>query len=165
MLTRPRSFTVALAQPEPRALMQNIALLPVAVTATLKERQFTLECWVVLPDQQFCIWTLPKGDCDFPTRWWFITSRFARSPPVSPLRLSYIRRSKRDIWQGRYWENHIGKWHDMVDHLRYCQLGPVGQGWLRDPEAWPDAHFVQGACLPARLVALCFSCSRARTTR
>jgi len=133
-------FTVALAHPVQYALTDHIALLRAAVNATRKERPFTVECWVVLPDQQSCIWTLPQGDCDYPTRWRLIKSRFSRALPAAPLRWSHIRRSERGIWQRRYWEHHIRNRQDLADHLQYCRLGPVRHGLVRDPKEWPHAY-------------------------
>ena len=32
-------------------------------------RPFVIDAWVLLPDHLYCVWTLPNGDADFPTRW------------------------------------------------------------------------------------------------
>ncbi|MGF1615842.1 MAG: hypothetical protein ACFCVA_18570, partial [Gammaproteobacteria bacterium] len=35
------------------------------------EHPFEIDAIVVLPEHLHCIWTLPSGDADYPTRWRF----------------------------------------------------------------------------------------------
>ncbi len=85
-------FTVALANRGSRALVENIELLRAAAQQTRAERPFTIAAWVVLPDHLHCVWTLPAGDGDYPTRWRLIKTRFSRHLPKGPLRTSHIKR-------------------------------------------------------------------------
>ncbi|MDV3350590.1 transposase [Leptothoe sp. LEGE 181152] len=49
---------------------------------TVKQRHpFTIDAIVVLPDHLHCLWTLPKGDANFSTRWRLIKSEFSRHCP------------------------------------------------------------------------------------
>lgn len=88
-------FTVALADRGSDLLLREVAVLREAVRATLAERWFGIDAWVVLPDHMHCVWTLPEGDADFSTRMGAIKGRFAREvrrsgftptlpPPFSP---------------------------------------------------------------------------------
>lgn len=130
-------FTVALAQPNSTALTAHIGILQAAVATTRLERPFQIDAWVVLPNQVNCVWTLPEGDCDYPTRWRLIKARFSRELPPGPLRPSHLRRGERGIWQRRYWEHHIRGPHDFAAHLQHCWLSPVRSGLVAHPEDWP----------------------------
>ena len=85
------------------------------------------------------------------------------SPPVSPLRLSYIRRVQ-NVTSGKAATGRTTSANgtNMVDHLRYCQLGPGRAGMrLRDPEASPDCAFRGQRCVFARTLGsryFAFSC-------
>jgi putative transposase len=76
-------FTVALANRQSDQLVREIARLRDAVRITRTDHPFDIEAWVVLPDHLHCIWRLPPGDRDFPTRWRLIKSRFSRGLPTS----------------------------------------------------------------------------------
>ena len=130
-------FTVALANRGSCALVENIEVLCEAALKTRAERPFTIDAWVVLPDHLHCIWTLPAGDADYPTRWRLIKTRFSRHLPAGPLRPSHIKRGERGIWQRRYWEHHIRDEADFAAHLRYCWINPVKHGFVQRLEDWP----------------------------
>jgi putative transposase len=130
-------FTVALAQRGSCALIDHIDLLREAVRVTRQERPFAIDAWVVLPDHMHCIWTLPEGDCDYPTRWRLIKTRVSRALPPGPLRPSHLPRNERGIWQRRYWEHHIRNPADFAAHLQFCWVNPVRHGFVPRPEDWP----------------------------
>lgn len=130
-------FTVALAHRGSRMLVDHVDLLRGVVRETRVERPFAINAWVVLPDHMHCVWTLPEGDADYPTRWRLIKTRFSRQMPVGPLRRSHILRGERGIWQRRYWEHHIRDQADFTEHVRYCWANPVKHGLVRRPEDWP----------------------------
>jgi len=46
----------------------NIALLRDAFRTVKSRHPFTIDAFVLLPDHLHCIWTLPSGDMDYPTR-------------------------------------------------------------------------------------------------
>jgi putative transposase len=130
-------FTVALAQRGGDQLIASIDLLSDAVRQTHKDRPFQINAWVVLPDHLHCVWTLPRGDDDYPTRWRLIKSRFSRSLPTGEIRPSLVARHERGLWQRRYCEHHIRDEADMKAHLRYCWFNPVKHGLVERPEDWP----------------------------
>lgn len=61
-------FTVNLSRRGSSLLIDEIERFRLAVRQTKSERPFQIDAWVVLPDHMHCIWKLPVGDGDFPTR-------------------------------------------------------------------------------------------------
>ena len=96
-------FTVNLLERRSRLLVEQIGALREAVRKVRVHRPFHIDCWVVLPDHMHCIWTLPLGDVDYPSRWKAIKIAFAKAIPKTE-RLSALRSAKgeRGIWQRRY---------------------------------------------------------------
>ena len=130
-------FTVALADRGSTLLCDQIDRLRRAVALTRLEHPFGIDAWVVLPDHMHCIWTMPRDDGDFSTRWRLIKSRFSRGLPMAARRPSHVTRSERAIWQRRFWKHHIQNDADFADHLRYCWHDPVKHGLVTAPTAWP----------------------------
>lgn len=133
----PIYFTVALAERHSDALLRHVDLLRQAVRQTRAERPFEILAWVVLPDHMHCIWSLPDGDRDYPTRWRLIKSRVSRAVPCGPRRASDLRRHERGFWQRRYWEHHLRDPQDLAAHLHHCWFDPVRHGLVAQPEDWP----------------------------
>ena len=129
-------FTVALAQRGSSLLVDKVVRLREAVRTTKTERPFEIDAWVVLPDHLHAVWTLPRGDTDFSTRWRLIKSRFSRGLPKGPTRASHDARQERGIWQRRFWEHHIRNEADYWTHIRYCWMNPVKHGFVKRPEDW-----------------------------
>jgi len=130
-------FTVTLAPRGSSLLVDEIEKLRQAVQETRAERPFGIAAWIVLPDHLHCIWQLPPGDRDYPTRWRLIKLRFSRGLAKGSLRTSHVRRQERGIWQRRFWEHHIRDEADMVEHIRYCWFNPVKHGFVEKPQDWP----------------------------
>ena len=130
-------FTVTLADRTSCLLVDQVAALRAAVRATMAERPFRIDAWVVLPDHLHAVWTLPEGDADYSLRWRLIKSRFSRGMPMGPLRPSHEARQERGLWQRRFWERHIRNEADFAAHLRYCWGNPVKHGLVEKPEDWP----------------------------
>lgn len=133
----PIFFTITLEDRRSDLLIREIDILRQAVRLTKAERPFDIDAWVVLPDHMHCIWRLPDGDMDYPTRWRLIKSRFSRGVPISALRASHVRRQERGVWQRRFWEHHIRDEADFAAHLQYCWMNPVKHGLAERPEDWP----------------------------
>jgi putative transposase len=152
-------FTVALAQRGTDTLVREVGSLRAAVRATMTERPFGIDAWVVLPDHMHAVWTLPEGDSDFSVRWGAIKSRFTRevkrrvgfhptndaiatvgwNPTLrSP---SKIAKGDAGIWQRRFWEHHIRTERDMAAAIRYCWINPVKHGLVDDPADWPYSSY------------------------
>lgn len=129
-------FTVNLEDRSSDLLTREIEALRDAVGATLRERPFQIDAWVVLPDHMHCVWTLPAGDADYVNRWRVIKSRFARAMAFTPRRRSHARRREHGLWQRRYWEHHIRDQADWETHVAYCWNNPVKHGFVADPSEW-----------------------------
>lgn len=129
-------FTVNLADRDSSLLVDEVARLRAAVRQTQSERPFHIDAWVVLPDHLHAIWTLPKGDADFSTRWRLIKSRFSRGLQKGPLRTSHQLRQERGVWQRRFWEHHVRSGGEYRALLRYCWMNPVKHGLAAAPQDW-----------------------------
>jgi REP-associated tyrosine transposase len=96
----------------------------------------------VLPDHLHAIWTLPKGEWDFATRWRLAKATFSRGLPggvwVSPSR---ARKGERGIWQRRYWEHTLRDEDDSARHADYIHFNPVKHGHVRRVVDWPYSSF------------------------
>ena len=95
-------FTVNLRERNTRVLVDEIEALRVAVRKVRAARLFHIDCWVVLPDHKHCIWTLPPGYVDYPSRWIAIKITFSKSmPKTEQLSAVRIAKGERGIWQRR----------------------------------------------------------------
>ncbi len=97
-------FTVNLAERHGNTLLvDHIDALKDAFGRTRQDHPFTMPAFVVLPEHFHCLWRMPPGDDDFPTRWRLIKSRFSRSlPNVERRSESRQDKNERGIWQRRY---------------------------------------------------------------
>ena len=103
---------------------------------------------VVLPDHLHCVWSLPRGDADFPTRWKRIkcdfTVRFlgdgneANDNPVSPRRRA---RGERGVWQRRFWEHVVRDEEELESFCDYVHYNPLKHGYSTSPGDWPWSTF------------------------
>jgi putative transposase len=71
-------FTVTLADRSSAALVNQIDALRGAFRAARRERPFTIDAVVVLPDHLHVILTLPTNDADFSGRWRRIKGHFSQ---------------------------------------------------------------------------------------
>jgi putative transposase len=129
-------FTVALADRRSDLLIREVDRLRDAVSRTRAERPFHIDAWVVLPDHLHCIWTLPRGDSDFSTRWSLIKARFSLSVGEGSQRPSHMTRRERGVWQRRFWEHHLRDPDDFAARLHYCWQNPVKHGLVGHPGDW-----------------------------
>jgi len=89
-----------------------------------------------------CLWTLPEGDADFPSRWRAIKIAFSKSLPTGERRSPVmITRGERGIWQRRYWEHTIRDERDFAAHMDYTHFNPVKHGLAEHPADWPHSSF------------------------
>ena len=140
-------FTVAPADRRAATLVDWVDRLRSAVRATMAERPFHIDAWVVLPDHLHAIWNFPEGDTDHATHWRLIKSRVSRGLPVGPLWDSHVARQERGIWQRRFWERHIRDDRDFAAHLQCCRFNPVKHGLVERPEDWPWSSVHRGSRL------------------
>ena len=136
-------FTVNLAQRHKTSLLiDHVDSLRKAFATTRRERPFRLDAIVVLPDHLHCLWRLPPGDHDFPTRWRLIKSRFSRDLERNERRNpSRRRRGERGIWQRRYWEHLIRDNEDYRRHADYIHFNPVKHEYVASARDWPYSSF------------------------
>ncbi|MFI5380391.1 MAG: REP-associated tyrosine transposase [Tepidisphaerales bacterium] len=117
-----------------------------AITECRKTRPFDLVAIVLLPDHLHCVWKLPEGDDDFPTRWAAIKARFTHAYLTAGGSECAVSESKanrrfRGVWQRRYWEHRIRYMDDLRNHLNYIHYNPVKHHHAACPHAWPYSSF------------------------
>lgn len=129
-------FTVAIADRSSRLLVEHIDLLRRAFSSVKDEQSFELTAIVVLPEHLHCIWTLPPGDADYPTRWKKIKAIFSRSLPWGePRSASRTAKGERGIWQRRFWEHTLRDETDFRRHVDYIHYNPVKHGHAASAKA------------------------------
>ena len=135
-------FTVNLRDRRTDILVRRIDLLRACVKQARDAAPFHIDAWVTLPDHLHCIWTLPEGDDDYPSRWLRIKQRFSRGIPNTELKTAAMTgRGDRGIWQRGYWEHTIRDDVDYQRHMDYVHFNPVKHGLVIDPAAWPYSTF------------------------
>ena len=117
------------------------AALHDAIVLTRVNWPFRIDAWVLLPDHLHCIWTLPDGDADFPTRWNLIKRRTSAALKVTYFNAGMMtpsKTSRRELtfWQRRYWEHRIRDDHDFERHADYIHFNPVKHGCVKTPQEW-----------------------------
>ncbi|MCP3971861.1 MAG: transposase [Rhodobacteraceae bacterium] len=130
-------FTVELAERGSTLLVDEVGRMRTAVREVMRARPFWIDAWVVLPDHQHCIWTLPEGDADYSARWGAIKHRFSRGLPPGRLRASHKMRREKGIWQRRFWEHHIRNNAELEATISYCRENPVKHGLVEQAQDWP----------------------------
>ena len=127
-------FTVNLRDRRSDLLITHIESLRRVVRETRHHLPFHIDAWVVLPDHLHCLWTLPEGDADFPSRWRVIKASFSKNLPRSAVPVpSGLRPGERGIWQRRYWEHTIRDERDYAAHMDYIHFNPVKHGFVQHP--------------------------------
>ena len=145
-------FTVNLQDRRSDLLVAEIATLRGAVRAAKARHPFHTDAWVVLPDHMHCVWTVPKGDHDFPVRWQMIKALFSRAIPRSVPQpddrpRSQVRKREAGIWQRRYWEHTIRDDQDYAAHMDYVHFNPVRHGLAPRPADWTFSSFAKCVAL------------------
>ena len=74
-------FTVKLADPKSRLLVEHIDLLSVDYMDVQKQYPFETVAICVLPNHIHAIWTLPPDDADYSLRWRLIKTKFSAHFP------------------------------------------------------------------------------------
>jgi putative transposase len=139
-------FTVVTQKRQPLlAAAEAVEVLRQAFRTVQATRPFTLEAMVVLPDHLHCVWTLPDGDADFPTRWRLIKTWFTKhcDPCLRQENAGRNTNTTQGIWQHRYWEHALRDETDFARHLDYIHYNPVKHGYAVSAMAWPYSSFHQ----------------------
>ena len=124
-------FHARLADPRQDLLVKHVQHLRTCVRMTQKCRPFDVREAVVLPDQIHMIWSLPKTDQDYSTRWRLLKSMFSKHLPA-PQQM----RGEKGIWQRRFWEHCIRDQADLLAHRDYMWRAPVAAGLVARPTDW-----------------------------
>jgi REP-associated tyrosine transposase len=131
-------FTVNLADRSRRLLVERIDDLRSTVRIVKRRHPFEIVAWVVLPDHLHAIWTLPRGDADFSSRWMLIKAGFSRRiEGGESIRESRRLKGERGIWQRRFWEHQIRNDDDLRRHVDYVHINPVKHGYANCAADWP----------------------------
>jgi len=111
----------------------RVELLRRAFRTVMRQRPFSIDAAIVLPNHLHCLWTLPEGDDDFSGRWReikkYVTCRLAGSGEQKP------------IWQPRFWEHWIRDEADWRRHMDYIHYNPVKHSLAASPRNWPYSSF------------------------
>lgn len=135
-------FTVTLLDRSSCLLTEHIEDLREAFRSVHRERPFTIDAMVVLPDHLHCIWRLPPGDTDYSLRWREIKARFSRQVPADERRTQgRENQNERSIWQRRFWEHTLRDDRDRERHIDYIHYNPVKHGHVSRVVDWPYSSF------------------------
>ena len=134
-------FTVTLADRRSDALVAHIGVLREAFRMTRRQRPFSVDAIVILPDHLHAIWTLPPGDADFAVRWQAIKTHFTRRLQAAGVRTMQRANGEPVIWQRRYWEHLIRDETDRARHVDYIHYNPVKHSHAQRVVDWPYSSF------------------------
>lgn len=144
-------FTVTLADRRSSALVRHVGELRSAFRAARRERPFSIEAIVILPDHLHAIWTLPAGDSDFSGRWRRIKGHFSSALIGAGVKIARASNGALALWQRRFWEHTIRDENDFERHVDYIHFNPIKHGLVRRARDWPHSSFhryVQQGLLP-----------------
>jgi putative transposase len=134
-------FTVTLAERQSTALVDHVDALRAAFRAARRERPFTIDAVVILPDHLHAILTLPQGDADFPGRWRRIKGHFSTHLLAAGISLRRHANGELALWQRRYWEHTIRDDDDFARHVDYVHYNPVKHRLVTRVRDWPHSSF------------------------
>jgi putative transposase len=134
-------FTVTLADRRSSLLVDYIGLLRDAFRTARRERPFTIDAIVILPEHLHAILTLPPDDADFPGRWRRIKGHFASTLLDASVELPRRPNGELALWQRRFWEHTIGDETDFARHVDYIHFNPVKHALVRRVRDWPHSSF------------------------
>ena len=118
-------FTVTLADRTSSVLVDHVGVLRMAFRIARRERPFTVDAIVILPDHLHTIWTLPPGDADFSGRWKRIKAYFTHRLVAAGVPVERHRNGEYALWQRRFWEHTIRNEIDFARHVDYVHFNPV----------------------------------------
>jgi putative transposase len=109
-------------------------------------RTFETLAIVLLPDHLHALWTLPRGDKDYSSRWQAIKAHFTSqwlqfAGEEMAVSRGYRMQRRRGVWQARFIEHTIRDEDDLSAHADYLHYNPVKHGLARCPKDWPWSTF------------------------
>ena len=125
-------FTVKLADPKSRLLVEHIDLLRAAYMDVQKQYPFETVAVCVLPNHIHAIWTLPPDDADYSLLRRLIKTKFsAYSPYTKNLSAGKQRQHERGIWQRRFYGHTVRDETDLQRCADYIHSNPIKQKMSR----------------------------------
>ena len=134
-------FTVAFANRRSSALIDYADSLRAAFRLTRKERPFSIDAIVILPDHLHVMFTLPSDDSDFSGRWRRIKSLFTRQAVARGFSAAPNDKGEYGLWQRRFWERTIRNEKDFARHADYIHYNPVKHGLVSQVLDWRYSSF------------------------
>jgi putative transposase len=134
-------FTATLADRRSTLLVDHLVQLRVAFRAARRERPFTIDAIVILPDHLHAVFTMPAGDADYSGRWRRIKGHFSSALINAGVRLQRRRNGYLALWQRRFWEHTIRDENDFERHVDYIHYNPVKHGYVTRVGDWPPSSF------------------------
>jgi len=134
-------FTVALADRRSSTLVDYVDSLRAAFRVTRKERPFSVDAIVILPEHLHAMLTMPADDSDFPGRWRRIKSLFTRQVVTRGLSVARNEKGEYQLWQRRFWEHTIRNETDFARHADYIHYNPVKHGLVPQVLDWRYSSF------------------------
>jgi|SRR5690242_10698928 putative transposase len=134
-------FTVTLSDRHSSVLVNHVAELRSAFRTVRRERPFTIEAIVILPDHLHAILSLPSGDADFSGRWRRIKGHFSSALIEAGAKLARAPNGDLMLWQRRFWEHTIRNEHDLERHVDYIHYNPIKHGHVQRVRDWPHSSF------------------------
>jgi REP-associated tyrosine transposase len=144
-------FTLTVEDRRSKILVEHIGALRAAFRRTRRERPFTIDAIVVLPDHLHAVLTLPDGDADFAGRWRRIKGFFSSRLLRAGLDIQRHLNGELALWQRRYWEHTIRDDADFARHVDYIHYNPVKHSLVTRVRDWPHSsfrHYVRRGILP-----------------
>ena len=126
---------------------EAVRLLGDVMRLVREDAPFRTTAMVVLPDHLHCIWSLPRGDADFSTRWKRIKREFTVRWPEdgngenANISVNRRARGERALWQRRFWEHVVRDEQELEGLCDYIHYNPVKHGLATSPAQWPWSTF------------------------
>ncbi|MGL4513438.1 MAG: REP-associated tyrosine transposase [Lacipirellulaceae bacterium] len=113
-------------------------LLGECVRRVRSDLPFDSVAWVLLPDHLHAVWSMPRGDADYSTRWKKIKRDFTVAWIASggvPTRTSTAQRDRRErgVWQRRFFEHQVRDEQELSSIGDYIHYNPVKYGLVERP--------------------------------
>ena len=134
-------FTVVLADRRSSLLIDHVDSLRTSFRVTRKERPFSVDAIVILPDHLHAMLTLPSDDADFSGRWRRIKSLFTRHAVARGFMGPRNAKGEYRLWQRRFWEHTIRHEADFERHADYIHYNPVKHGLVSQVADWQYSSF------------------------
>lgn len=134
-------FTVTLADRRSTLLVDCVTDLRAAFRIARRERPFSIDAIVILPDHLHAVFTLPISDSDFSGRWRRIKGHFSNALIDAGARLKRRPNGDLALWQSRFWEHTIRDDDDLARHVDYIHFNPVKHGLVSRVGDWPHSSF------------------------